>query len=86
MLKFCTGFGIVPPHGIGLSGKIAIKFLADDDELPYPKALSRLHLLSIPTVHTTYGIFREYFLKALEYESEVYAGECYIVRTRLESL
>jgi hypothetical protein len=46
LLKFYTGYASVPPHG--LTGKVAVNFLPDDDTKPIPKAVSCLHVLSIP--------------------------------------
>ena len=75
LLKFTTGYANLPPHGIGLTGKIAVKFLPDDDAYYFPKTMSCLHVLSLPLVHSTFDVFRNTFLTALDCEAEGFSGE-----------
>ena len=66
VLKFVTGFDIVPPWG--LHNKVAVKFLMDDESKVYPESMACFNLVYVPTVHSTQETFNKYFESALNYE------------------
>ena len=67
LLCFSTAFQSIPPWG--LSKKIAVKFLEDDDQKVFPKAMVCFHIIYLPTVHSSKVAFNMYLSQALECES-----------------
>ena len=72
LLCFSTAFKSIPPWG--LSKKISVKFLEDDDEKLFPEAMVYFHIIYLPTVHTSKVAFCKYLSQALEYESLGFSG------------
>ena len=67
LLRFSTAFQSIPPWG--LSRKIAVKFLDDDDEKVFPEAMVCFHIIYLPTVHSSKVVFNMHLSQALECES-----------------
>ena len=66
VLRFVTGYSVIPPWGI--PKEIIIKFLIDDDSKLYPEAMVCFGILHLPTVHSNQREFDKHFLTALEIE------------------
>ena len=63
ILKFATGFAILPPWG--LHKKICLKYFNDDECKVYPEAMACFNILYLPTIHITQNAFDHHFDKAL---------------------
>ena len=60
LLMFCTGHTHLPRNGF--RAKLQIQFLPDDDEQTLPTASACLHILRLPTVHSS----KSQFCKAMD--------------------
>ena len=74
ILRFATGFSVIPPWGLGKD--ISIKFLIDDDTKLYPEAMTCFGILYLPTVHSTQEEFEHHFIVALEIEGVGFSAGC----------
>ena len=55
LLQFSTGYRSIPP--LGLSHKLSIQYLSDDDTNELPMAQACFSLIKLPVIHTSKNVF-----------------------------
>ena len=67
LLQFCTGHRSLPRNGF--RAKLQIQFLPDDDDYQMPTSSACLHILRLPTVHSSRAQFFHMMESALKFSA-----------------